>query len=184
MQLIGGRLGHLDGQFALDLQDATPELDEIFATAEDYEDAGELQQAERFYRLALRLDDADPVIPFNLGNVLAASERESEAVLYYRLALARDASFLEARINLAAVHEARGHIPEAEAELRSALEINPTHGIALHNLALILTRARRLEAALACWDKYLALRPPAEQAATARRLRALCGIELAHRSPR
>jgi tetratricopeptide (TPR) repeat protein len=184
MQLIGGRLGHLDGQFALDLEDATPDLDEIFAMAEDYEEAGELQQAERFYRLALRLDDADPVIPFNLGNVLAASERHSEAVLYYRLAIARDASFFDARVNLAAIHEARGHPLEAEAELRSALTINPTHDIALHNLALILTRAGHFDAALPLWDKYLAIRPPPEQAGTARRLRTLCGMEVARRAPR
>jgi tetratricopeptide (TPR) repeat protein len=177
MQWVGGRLGRLDGQFVLPLEEDCADVDEIFAQAEQHEFAGNLEEAERLYGIALRMDRTDPVIPFNLGNVLDAQGRPGEAVLHYRQALGRDATFGEAWINIAALQETAGRSAEAEASLRRALETRPDFDQALYNLALLMTRAKRYAEALPIWEQYLAVRPLPQKATTAMRLRALCRFE-------
>ncbi len=177
MQWFGGRLGRLDGQLELPLEESCASVDEVFAQAEQCELAGDLAEAERLYGIALRMDRTDPVIPFNLGNVLDALGRPGEAVLQYRHALSRDGAFGEAWINIAALQETAGRPAEAEASLRRALEARSDFDLALYNLALLLTRARRYAEALPIWDRYLAVRPSAHKATTAMRLRALCRFE-------
>jgi hypothetical protein len=81
MQQVGSRLGRLDGQLELALEDGCETVDKIFASAEDCECAGDFNGAERLYRIANRIDRTDPVIPFNLGNVLDSLGRSREAVL-------------------------------------------------------------------------------------------------------
>jgi tetratricopeptide (TPR) repeat protein len=176
MQQVGSRLGRLNGQLELALEDDFATVDEIFASAEDRELAGDLNGAERLYRIANRIDRADPVIPFNLGNVLDALGRPREAVLSYQAALARDATFVEAWINLAAVQESAGQVSDAEVSLRKALDSSPTSSEALYNLALLLTKAERYHAALPLWNRYVTLWPTREDVTDAVRLRALCQL--------
>ncbi len=88
VQVLDGGVAQVDGQLVLSLQGSDVNSDEAFAAAEAYEQAGDLEQAERFYDLAARLDRADPVIPFNLGNVLDELGREREAEFAYRRSVA------------------------------------------------------------------------------------------------
>ncbi len=71
--------------------------------------AGRLSEAERVYRLGAK---ADPFIAFNLAVVLEDLEREPEAILAYREALALDPQFADAHFNLARLYE-RAHDPKA-----------------------------------------------------------------------
>jgi tetratricopeptide (TPR) repeat protein len=177
MQQVGGRLGQLDGQLVLPLEDAGESVDEVFARAETCERTGDLDGAERLYTIALRLDTTDPVIPFNLGNVLDALGRRPEALLRYQQALARDGTFADAWINMAAVYEAEARAGEAEASLRRAVETRPEFAAARFNLALLLTKSRRFSEAVEAWDRYLSLRPSPASAKAATRLRTMCRIE-------
>ena len=93
VQVLDGGVAQVDGQLVLSLEGSDVNSDEAFAGAEAYEQAGDLEQAERLYDLATRLDKADPVIPFNLGNVLDELGREREAEIAYRQAIARDPIF-------------------------------------------------------------------------------------------
>jgi tetratricopeptide (TPR) repeat protein len=178
LQEVGGRRGRLDGQFVLPLDENCASLDEILSEAESREAAGDLEDAERLYRIALPMDPRDPVIPFNLGNVLDALGRPREAMLLHRQAIGRDPAFAEAWVNLAALQETDGRPLDAEASLRRALECDAGSPLALHNLGLLLTRANRLREALPLWDRYLALRPLPADAAAAVRLRNLCWLSL------
>ena len=63
---------------------------------------GELAQAERVYRMA-RTSSA--LLSFNLAILLEDLEREAEAVVAYREALALDPSMHDAHFNLARLHE-------------------------------------------------------------------------------
>ena len=179
VQSVAGRPGDLNGQFTLPLDEAFESADELFERGEDAEIAGDLAGAERWYGLAMRIDRTDPVIPFNLGNVLDAAGRRGEAVLAYQQAIARDATFAEAWLNLGAVREGMNRTAEAIGCYRQALQSRPDYPEALHNLAALLTRRGDFGEALPLWEQYLALSPPGDHAAGARRLAALCRLELA-----
>ena len=97
-----------------------------FAGAESYEQAGELEQAERLYDLAARLDKVDPVIPFNLGNVLDELGREREAEFAWQ-ALARDPNFSDAWFNLGVLQEKIGRDDEALSSYEKAFAVEPSY---------------------------------------------------------
>ncbi len=86
----------------------------------EYAQEGDLELAERLYDLAARLDRDDPVIPFNLGNVLDELGRERDAEIAYRQALARDRNFPDAWFNLGVLQEKVGRERSA-VELRESL---------------------------------------------------------------
>jgi tetratricopeptide (TPR) repeat protein len=71
--------------------------------------AGRLTEAERVYRVGAQ---ADPFIAFNLAVVLEDLEREPDAILAYREALALDPQFADAHFNLARLYE-RAKDPKA-----------------------------------------------------------------------
>ncbi len=71
--------------------------------------AGRLAEAERVYRVGAK---SDPFIAFNLAVVLEDLEREPDAILAYREALALDPQFADAHFNLARLYE-RAHDPKA-----------------------------------------------------------------------
>ena len=71
--------------------------------------AGRLTEAERVYRVGAKVD---PFIAFNLAVVLEDLEREPEAILAYREALALDPQFADAHFNLARLYE-RAKDPKA-----------------------------------------------------------------------
>ena len=176
VQVLDGAVARVDGQLELSLESSDVSSDEAFAGAEAYERAGDLEQAERLYVLAARLDKVDPVIPFNLGNVLDELGRERDAEIAYRRAIARDPKFPDAWFNLGVLQEKIGRVDEALSSYERAFAVEPTYADALHNAALILMRKRRFSQALKLLDRLVATsQPPAGEA---RRLALLCRLEL------
>jgi tetratricopeptide (TPR) repeat protein len=86
--------------------------------------AGSLKDAERVYRGASR---PDAFIAFNLGVVLEDLDRESEAILAYRDALALDPGFRDAHYNLARLYE-RAQDPKASLRHLLAYRRMPDQG--------------------------------------------------------
>jgi tetratricopeptide (TPR) repeat protein len=66
---------------------------------------GELDEAERIYRVAIGVD---ALLAFNLAVLLEDAKREEEAVAMYRDALALDPELADAHFNLARLHERAG----------------------------------------------------------------------------
>jgi Tfp pilus assembly protein PilF len=149
-------------------------VDELVAQAEICEDAGDLTGAERLYRIALRIDRLDPVIPFNLGTIVDRLGRPRDAMWFYQQAIGRDPAFPDAWVNMAALQEPAGETARAEESLRRALACAPDHPLALFNLGRLLTSAERFAKAVPVWERYLATSSSGEDRRTASRLRLLC----------
>ena len=88
------------------------------------------------------------MLPFNLGNVLDAQGRATEAALAYQQALTRDTSFTEAWLNLGLLKERTCEFRAACDCYRSAIDARPDYSDALFNLALLLTGDEQHDIAL------------------------------------
>jgi tetratricopeptide (TPR) repeat protein len=176
VQVLDGRVAQVDGQLVLSLEGSDVNSDEAFARAEEYEQGGDMELAERLYDLAARLDRDDPVIPFNLGNVLDELGRERDAEIAYRQALARDPNFPDAWFNLGVLQEKLGREDEALSSYERAFTVEPTYVDALHNAALLLMRKHRFLQALKLLDQLVTT--TGSGSAEARRLAHLCRLEL------
>jgi tetratricopeptide (TPR) repeat protein len=182
VQAVDGGWAGCDGQLLLPLEGQDIDASEAFTRAEASEEAGELEQARRWYVLAARLDASDAVIPFNLGNVLDELGRAREAEIAYRQAISREPDFADAWFNLGVLKEKQGREEEALESYERAFAVEPTYADALHNAALLLIRRRRFEAALPLLERIGALSPEASR--EARRLAQLCRIEITHEAVR
>lgn len=177
-----GRAPHLatfDGQLTLDLGETPVRVADLAEAAEDYEEAGDPGRAEGLYRIAARIDRWDPVLPFNLANVLYAQGREAEAIIAYQTALARDPGYVDALYNLGVLSSLRDCNEDAERYYRTALGLEPAHSEARFNLALLLTQMRRFPDALALWEEFIRCGPSREDLSQARRYALMCRMEMA-----
>ena len=74
----GGRTDK-HGQFVLAVDEGRDDPDELFERAQSTEQAGNIAEAERLYRVLMKSDPTDASAPFNLGNMLRAAGRTVEA---------------------------------------------------------------------------------------------------------
>jgi tetratricopeptide (TPR) repeat protein len=177
VQHFGDGFARLDGQMLLPLEGENLGADEAFGRAEASEHSGDLESARKWYELAARLDESDPVIPFNLGNVLDELGRFAEAEIAYRRAIERG-ELADAWFNLGVLQEKSGREDEALASYGRAFVAEPGYVDALHNAALLHMRRRRFAAALTLFERIVALAPA--NAAAIKRLAHLCRLELKH----
>ncbi|ASY65427.1 putative O-linked GlcNAc transferase (plasmid) [Sinorhizobium sojae CCBAU 05684] len=163
-------LSELDGQLllALDVPDELA-LEELFAEAEEAEEAGDYDEAAAIYRRYLAIDRTDSVAAFNRANCLMAAGRETEAVHDYVRALKLDPTFAEAWFNLAGLVSERGHINAARRHLAKAIALDGEYADAVFNLAKLEFDAGNLGEARRWWIRYLELDRDSEWARTAER---------------
>jgi len=176
---VSGQLAELSGQLTMRLeQQKARSLDDLLAEAEEAEEQGDHATAESLYTTAMRADTADPVLPFNLGNVFQAEGRSTEAKVAWQIAVARDPAFAEAWYNLALAAEDDKQTDLAIAQYRRAVQAQPDYGDAQFNLALLLTHLDRCSEALAAWERFLELEPTSKQAGIAQKAIALCRMKI------
>jgi Flp pilus assembly protein TadD len=85
----GGRTDK-NGQFVLAIDPSQNDPDDLFEQAQSAEEAGDIAEAERLYRLLMKRDPTDASASFNLGNLLRASARNVEAEAAFRSAARTD----------------------------------------------------------------------------------------------
>jgi tetratricopeptide (TPR) repeat protein len=175
---IAGQLAELSGQLTMHLEQSPRSIDDLLVEAEQAEERGDLATAESLYTTAMRADAADPVLPFNLGNVFLAQGRPTEAKVAWQIAVARDPAFAEAWYNLALAAEDDQQTDLAVAAYRRAVQAQPDYGDAHFNLALLLTQLDRCTEALSTWERFLELEPTSRQSVTAQRAVALCRMRI------
>ena len=148
---INGSLVELNGQLRFDFDAGAEALCEtlpaphsaedaerLFDEALAFEDAGRLDRAAEAYRTAIEWDPDDPVLPFNLGNVLFGLGRIEEAAASYRAALDRDPGYAEAWNNLGNIYADQKCWKDAEKAFRHAVQLVPNYDDARSNLARVL----------------------------------------------
>ena len=175
---IAGQLAEFSGQLTMRLEQKAHSIDDLVAAAEQAEEQGNLAAAESLYTTAMRADTADPVLPFNLGNVFRAQDRPTEAKVAWQIAVARDPAFAEAWYNLAMAAEDEQQTDLAIAQYRRAVQAQSDYADAHFNLALLLTRLERCADALPVWERFLELEPSSGQTTTAQKAMALCRMRI------
>jgi tetratricopeptide (TPR) repeat protein len=175
---IAGQLAELSGQLTMRLEHKAHSIDDLLVEAEQAEAEGDLATAESLYTTAMRADTADPVLPFNLGNVFQAQARPTEAKIAWQIAVARDPAFAEAWYNLAMAAEDDRQTDLAIAEYRRAVQAQSDYADAHFNLALLLTQLERCDEALPVWERFLELEPSSSHASTAQKAIALCRMRI------
>lgn len=148
-RLENGLLAESSGQLQLDFEDRPEDGDhltyiavprtaaELFDDAVLLESSGQLQQAADTYRMALAKQTEDPVIRFNLGNVLFQLGEAKAAALEFRRAIQIDPGYVEAWNNLGCVLFELDQVDESVTTFQRALRLAPGYADAQFNLARI-----------------------------------------------
>ena len=173
----GGRTDQ-HGQFVLAVDRSQNNPDDLFEQAQSAEEAGDIAEAERLYRILMKSDPTDASAPFNLGNLLRADARNVEAEAALRAATRVDPTFADAWYNLSDLLDEQGRSEAAIECLRTALRVAPDYADAMFNLALLLQRTNQYAEAADYWRRYLASDCQSEWAARARRSLKFCEMQI------
>jgi tetratricopeptide (TPR) repeat protein len=155
-RLKNGLLAETSGQLQLDFADEPHDdghltyiavartTDELFDDAVLLESSGQLQQAADTYRLALAKQSDDPVIRFNLGNVLFQLGLTEAAAVEFRSAVQIDHGYVEAWNNLGSILFELDQVDESIVAFQRALRLAPGYAEAQFNLARVIENRRDL----------------------------------------
>ncbi|MFL6698834.1 MAG: tetratricopeptide repeat protein [Vitreoscilla sp.] len=123
---------------------------------------GELAEAAALMRRVVLLQPEADGVWNNLGNVLMRLEQMYEAGEAFKRSLELAPS-PQAWSNVARVFRKQGDTARSEQACRQALELDPDHGPAMHNLALALISDGRVDEGVAAALRAMQLLPPHEQ---------------------
>jgi tetratricopeptide (TPR) repeat protein len=130
-----------------------------FAAAVSRQQHGDLQEAERLYRLILRKAPDHVAALYHLGLICANRGRLEEGARLIRHALRRNPAWAEAHNDLGAVLKRLGRLEDAAASFSAALVHDPASAKAHYNLGAALQALGRLEPALGHFRQALAADP-------------------------
>jgi tetratricopeptide (TPR) repeat protein len=124
---------------------------------------GYMQEAERFFQLALRDDPSSAEAYYGLGSVYLQKEDAAEAHISFERAVQLQAHYPgtlpNAWNNLGILAARGGHTDEGIRDFQRALKIDPDHLIALQNLGNAYRQARRWEDAKSILQRALQISP-------------------------
>ncbi|MDA0657393.1 MAG: tetratricopeptide repeat protein [Planctomycetota bacterium] len=174
VRLQNGSLAESTGQLLLDFgpvpteTDNSPQLflpedpesaDDAFEEALRFEEMGDLESAADSYADAIRYEPQDPILHFNLGNVVYMLGDLPAAVQHFQAAAQLDELYVEAWNNLGSVLCEKGDHASAVNAFERALQVVPEYADAHYNLADTLQRLDRNAEAQSHWKAYLKLDP-------------------------
>lgn len=96
---------------------------------------------------------------FGRGLVLLQAQQPDAALAFYSRALEYDSSDDDLHFAAGLVHLKLAHPTQAEAAFAAAVDLNPDHVPALHNLAGVYERSGRMERARQCYERVHLLTP-------------------------
>lgn len=136
-------------------------VEEWFEEGLELEDRGRPAEAIAAYCEALRLEPNDPVLHFNLGNVLFACAKPDIAAEHLRQAVAYEPCYAEAWNNLGNVLDELEDSTAAIDAYQRALQLVPSYADAHYNLAQTLAQLGRDHDAARHLRAYLQFEPDA-----------------------
>jgi protein O-mannosyl-transferase len=125
---------------------------------------GKLDQAQDYYRAALRIQPGFPEAQFFLANALDQQGQLDEAIALYQKALWFKPSQVETHIFLGAALAKQKKYEAAVAHYRAALALNPESAIAHNNLARVLHTQGHLDDAITHYSAAVELDPSLAEA--------------------
>ena len=179
VRLTDGRLAEPSGQLQLDfdeeaercslaIEDVGRTADEWFQDALDRENQGDYPGAIQAYRSAIESETDDPILHFNLGNVLYAAQDLVDAEQQFRKAVELDANYVEAWNNLGTVLADLDRYEESVEVFERAIEVFPLYADAHFNLGDVYSSLGQANRAHIHWKRYLQLDPKSPWAADVR----------------
>ncbi len=133
--------------------------EDLLKTAVDHHMSGDLVNAEKAYRAAIKTGYLHPAIFSNLGVICKNSERTEEAILLYKKAITVSPNDPDAYTNLGNLSKDLGQLDQALAATLKSLELKPDNPTAHINLGGIYQDLGQLDQALAATLKSLELKP-------------------------
>src|SRR6184192_1800266 len=120
---------------------------------------GRLDEAEKEYNAALRVDPNYVKVHVNLALVLVSKSKLDEAKKYYKRAVQLDPSAGEVRSGYAYLLERLGRVDEARAEYENAIRLSPKSARLFYTYAAFLEKKGELDAAIAQYQRALQVDP-------------------------
>lgn len=120
---------------------------------------GEIIEAMRHYREAIRLEPHFAQAHYNLGIVQFKNGQRDEAMAQFQEAILLNPFDSRAYYNLGLALDAMGQTEEAIRNYREALRLTPSYVDALINLGITFSRAGRIDEALAQFREAVRLAP-------------------------
>lgn len=115
------------------------------------------EEAERLYQMALDLDPRSTYVLMNYGLFKRSIRQIGEAIQYLEQATQRVTSKTGFIIyyNLSQTYDEMRDRPRVESCLRKALQYNPDHTVARHQLGVVISRLGRYSEAIAVFDEII-----------------------------
>ena len=133
--------------------------DSLFKSAINFHIRGDLTNAEKYYREAIRIGFSHESLYSNLGVICKCSERAEEAIYLYKKSIEKNPNNPNAYSNLGNLLRERGNLDQALACTLKSLELKNDNPDAHVNLGGIYKDLGNLDQALASTLKSLELKP-------------------------
>jgi hypothetical protein len=134
-------------------------IDDVFRIANEYEQAGRLDEAEGLLKRILQVAPQQPDSTHLLGIVAFRKGRMAEAAELVERAIAHGVNTPLYYRNICTIYERLGRLEESVTAGLRAVELDPGDPHALHNLTVVYYRLLDLDASIACADRAMALDP-------------------------
>ena len=131
----------------------------VLQEAIDAHRGGNLDKAERLYRLALKRDPRDAIAHNDLGVLIMQRGQTEPAEKLIRAACELKPDYAEAHANLGTLLGQKGETDAAIAAFEQAVAAKPGYADAHCNLAFALEKKGNTDAALAAFERAVAIRP-------------------------
>jgi len=130
-----------------------------------YQDLGQLAEAIREYKKAIKIFPNNYKAYYNLGVLYDGQGDLKEAVANYKRTIAINPAFINAHFNLGNIYHNQGLLEEAIQHYRKLTELDPTDYEARNNLGVAYARQGKLDQAIAQWENVLEMDPQNKSAA-------------------
>ena len=121
--------------------------------------SGDVEQAIRHYRQALRLDPRNASTHNSLGTCFLRQGKSDEAIHHFREALRIRPDHAQAHNNLGLALARQDKLDEAIIHFQEALRIRPDYAQAHNNLGVVLVKQEKFDEAITHFQEALRIRP-------------------------